>query len=207
MRKKDRVIMKTVYTYISSIRFIFHWIYYKYSKSHDILEKDLARNISLFVLGKGEEKYKSEYVTFYNFCYVLTFYTMVRNIFYTRVKKNNPCFARFLKYLASPQPMLDISPSAEIGGGLIVQHGYCSIIDPKRMGEDCWINQGVNIGYTNETDAPVIGNNVRVSAGACILGDLRVGDNVIVGANAVVTKDVPDNCIVGGVPAKIIKYI
>lgn len=168
---------------------------------------DLARNISLFVLGTDIVNYKRECVTFYNFCYVLTFYTMVRNIFYARVKKHNPLLARFLKILAAPQPMLDISSSAEIGGGLIVQHGYCTILDPKKMGENCWINQGTNIGYTNGTDAPIIGDNVRVSAGACVLGNLKIGNNVIVGANAVVTKDVPDNCVVGGVPAKIIKYI
>lgn len=168
---------------------------------------DLARNISLFVLGRDVDNYKSEYVTFYNFCYVLTFYTMVRNIFYARVKKYNPIFVRFLKVLAAPQPMLDISSTAEIGGGLIVQHGYCTILDPKKMGKNCWINQGASIGYKNGTDAPIIGDNVRVSTGACILGNIKIGNNVIVGANAVVIKDVPDNCVVGGVPAKILKYI
>ena len=52
---------------------------------------------------------------------------------------------------------------------------------------------------------PVIGDNVHISAGARILGPIRIGNNVIIGANAVVVKDVPDNCIVAGVPAKIIK--
>jgi serine O-acetyltransferase len=54
---------------------------------------------------------------------------------------------------------------------------------------------------------PVIGNDVYISAGARLLGDIAVGNNVIIGANAVVVKDVPDNSIVAGVPAKLIRKI
>ena len=52
---------------------------------------------------------------------------------------------------------------------------------------------------------PSIGNNVRVFAGAKIIGNVNIGDDVVVGANAVVVKDVPSHCIVAGVPARIIK--
>ena len=52
---------------------------------------------------------------------------------------------------------------------------------------------------------PVIGNNVEIHSGAKIVGPVRIGNNVIIGANAVVTKDIPDNCVVAGIPAKIIK--
>jgi serine O-acetyltransferase len=52
---------------------------------------------------------------------------------------------------------------------------------------------------------PIIGDNVEICAGARILGLVRIGNNVIIGANAVVVKDVPDNCVVAGVPARIIK--
>ena len=52
---------------------------------------------------------------------------------------------------------------------------------------------------------PIIGDNVHISAGARILGPIKIGNNVIIGANAVVVKDVPDNCVVAGSPAKIIK--
>ena len=58
----------------------------------------------------------------------------------------------------------------------------------------------------NKNVAPTIGNNVIIGAGAKIMGDVKIGNNVTIGANAVVTHDVPDNCVVGGVPAKIIKY-
>lgn len=66
------------------------------------------------------------------------------------------------------------------------------------------VNQQVTIGY-NDLYAPIIGDNVMVTCGAKVLGNVKVGNNVIIGVNAVVVKDVPDNATVVGVPAKIIK--
>jgi serine O-acetyltransferase len=73
------------------------------------------------------------------------------------------------------------------------------------MGENCWINQQVTIGYSNATDRPTLANNVTVSAGAKVIGKLSVGENSIVGANAVVVKNVPANATVVGVPAYIVR--
>ena len=74
------------------------------------------------------------------------------------------------------------------------------------IGKNCMIGQNVTIGgKSGWYEVPVIGDNVEISAGARIIGPVRIGNNVIIGANAVVVKDVPDNCIVAGVPAKIIK--
>lgn len=94
----------------------------------------------------------------------------------------------------------------KIGGGMYLQHGFATIITAKSIGDNVWINQQVTIGHKGES-APVIGNNVRISCGAKILGGVRIGDNVVVGAGAVVVKDVPSNCVVAGVPAKVIKQL
>lgn len=92
----------------------------------------------------------------------------------------------------------------EIGPRLFIQHGFATNISAKRIGSDCWINQQVTIGYTFDSEPPVIGNGVRISAGAKVLGQIEIGDNAIIAANAAVVKSVEENMVVGGVPAKMI---
>jgi serine O-acetyltransferase len=74
------------------------------------------------------------------------------------------------------------------------------------FGDDCVIRNGVTVGlrHTGIRGAPIIGNRVDIGAGAKILGPIRVGDDVAIGANAVVLKDVPANSIAVGVPARIL---
>lgn len=191
--------MKRLFVLLTCWRFILHWMYYKSADNGEVIKEDLLRNIKQFL--------HKENLSFLNFCELLTFYVMVRNIFYARVAYRHHFYAKFLALFARPLPLLDISSTAEIGGGLIVQHGYGTIIAPRKIGKNCWVNQGVTIGYTNDDDCPTLGDNVTVYAGAKILGDVHVGNNVVVAANAVVVKDVEDNCIVGGVPAKVIKRL
>lgn len=90
----------------------------------------------------------------------------------------------------------------EIGPRLFIQHGFATNISALKIGSDCWINQQVTIGYTFDKKTPTIGNGVRISAGAKVIGDIKIEDNVIIVANAAVVKDIEENDIVGGVPAK-----
>ena len=84
-------------------------------------------------------------------------------------------------------------------GGIVVS-GFAS------FGDGCVIRNGVTIGlrHVDQHEAPRIGNNVSVGAGAKILGPITIGDNVDIGANAVVLEDVPSNCTAVGIPARII---
>ena len=109
------------------------------------------------------------------------------------------------RILYKPIPDL-IFGTADIGGGLFIEHGFSTIISAKSMGENCWINQQVTIGYTNGQDSPIIGNNVRIGAGAIVIGNVYVGDDAVVGAGTVVTHDVPAKAtIVGNKPLQIYK--
>jgi len=74
------------------------------------------------------------------------------------------------------------------------------------FGDDCVVRNGVTVGLRNTgmRGSPVIGNRVDIGAGAKILGPIRIGDDVAIGANAVVLKDVPSNSIAVGIPARIL---
>lgn len=93
----------------------------------------------------------------------------------------------------------------EIGGGLFIQHGFATMISAEYIGENCWINQQVTIGFSDHERAPIIGDNVMITCGAKVLGNITVGDNAIIGANAVVVKDVEPGAVMGGVPARRIR--
>lgn len=97
----------------------------------------------------------------------------------------------------------------QVGYGVRIMHlsgGGGVRVGAKSAGNYCGFNAGVLIGTNGgEDQRPTLGNHVAFGPGAKAFGDLYIGDNVFVAPNAVVTKDVPANCIVGGVPAKIIK--
>ena len=95
-----------------------------------------------------------------------------------------------------------------IGSGCKFAYGGIGVVIHDRViiGKNCVLGQGITIGgRSKKYQVPIIGDNVYIGAGARILGDVTIGNNSVIGANAVVIEDVPDNCIVVGVPAKIIR--
>ena len=104
---------------------------------------------------------------------------------------------------------VEIHPGAQIGRRFFIDHAMGVIIgETTIIGDDCTLYQGVTLGGTgNETGKrhPTLGNNVTVGTGAKVLGNIHIGNNVKIGGNSVVVKDVPDNCTVVGVPGRIIK--
>lgn len=103
---------------------------------------------------------------------------------------------------------VSIPPKTRIGSGLYIGHfGGIFVNDQSVIGRDCNLSQGVTIGQANRgrnVGSPVIGDGVYIGPGAKIIGAVKVGNNVAVGANAVVTRDVPDDSVVVGVPAEVI---
>ena len=98
---------------------------------------------------------------------------------------------------------------ARIGKGTKLGYGGIGVVVPSEsvIGRNCSVGQQVTIGGGNSRypGVPVIGDNVHMHKGAIIYGGITVGDNAEIGANAVVNKPVPDNAVVAGVPAKIIR--
>ncbi|WP_246302755.1 serine O-acetyltransferase [Paenibacillus plantarum] len=105
---------------------------------------------------------------------------------------------------------IQIPLGTKIGKGVYLPHyGTIVVHQDTIIGENCNIGQGVTIGIAGRGEkkgVPQIGNKVYIAPGAKIIGKIVIGNNVMIGANSVVTKDVPDNAVVAGVPAKIISY-
>lgn len=99
---------------------------------------------------------------------------------------------------------LQIQPQTEIGRGLYIGHGIGIVIHPlTRIGANCNISQNLTIGSNRATPA-VIGDNVYIGPGVCIVENVRIGDGAIIGAGAVVVKDIPAGATAVGNPARIL---
>lgn len=103
---------------------------------------------------------------------------------------------------------IDLPFDARIGRGLYIGHFGQIILSTRTvMGEFCNLSQGVTIGQAGRGEnvhVPVIGDRVYIGPGAKLFGMVSIGNDVAIGANAVVTKDLPDNAVAVGIPAKII---
>jgi len=101
---------------------------------------------------------------------------------------------------------IELPCEVEIGRNFVIDHfGGIIISGYAKFGDNCRIRNGVVVGLrrVEEKCAPIIGNDVDIGAGAKLLGPIRIGNNVLIGANAVVLCDVPDNSVAAGVPARI----
>ena len=122
-------------------------------------------------------------------------------------------FGFFVEYLIRILYASDISCRAKVSEGFVILHGHDIVIGSDVViGKNCKIFNGVTLGNKDTTkssygEQPEIGNNVTLSTGSKILGGIIIGDNVVVGANAVVIKSFPANVVIAGIPAKIVKNL
>jgi serine O-acetyltransferase len=116
--------------------------------------------------------------------------------------------ARLINHIGRFFTAIDIHPGAVIGSNFFIDHGFVVIGETAEIGDDVTIYQQVTLGGTNPTDGepgkrhPTIGNGVIIGSGAQVLGPIHVGARARIGANAVVTKDVPEGATMVGIPAR-----
>ena len=119
-------------------------------------------------------------------------------------------FARLVSQLTRFFTGIEIHPGAKIGKGFFIDHGMEVVIgETTEIGNNATLYQGVTLGGTGKEKGkrhPTLGNNVTVAAGAKILGNIKIGDNSVIGAGSVVIKDVPPDSTVVGVPGRIVKH-
>lgn len=117
-----------------------------------------------------------------------------RTIFYFRTQG---FYTNVLRVLYPKEKYFIIDIHSKIGGGLNAAHPYATIINAASIGENLYINHLVTIGE-KKGKKPTIGHNVELHANCSVIGDIIIGNNVVIGAGTVVTKDIPDDTIVVG---------
>ena len=126
--------------------------------------------------------------------------------FWTR---NFKLIARWISQLARGLTGIEIHPGATVGPGLFIDHGMGVVIgETAEVGSDVTLYHGVTLGGTSMSKGkrhPTIGDRVTIGAGAKVLGNITIGSDSRIGANAVVVKSVPENSVVVGVPGQIIR--
>ncbi|MEM9448387.1 MAG: serine O-acetyltransferase [Cyanobacteria bacterium P01_E01_bin.6] len=119
-----------------------------------------------------------------------------------------PLLPRLVSHLSRFFTGIEIHPGAQIGKGVCIDHGMGIVIgETAIIGDYCLIYQGVTLGGTGKETGkrhPTLGENVVVGAGAKVLGNLQIGNDVRIGAGSVVLRDVPSDCTVVGVPGRIV---
>jgi putative colanic acid biosynthesis acetyltransferase WcaB len=128
-----------------------------------------------------------------------------------------PVWVRPLAFLYGPVYRLgvewilgvELPWKTQVGKGLRINHGMGLVVnDGTRIGANCFLRQNTTIGnkQRDDTKCPILGDRVDVGANVVIIGPVRVGDDAVIGAGAVVVKDVPAYAVVVGNPARIVRY-
>jgi serine O-acetyltransferase len=176
------------------------------------IREDRFRNLGKYEMGLCEYLakylYGTDNIKAYRYLKVLRKYEYAKNCLYHKgiIGKFVTAYWKYRHHRLSEKYNVVIGPNM-VGYGFRMPHilGGGIVVNCKSMGNYCGANIGVLVG-NNKTlyDRPTIGDNVGLTTGCKIYGDIHVGNNVTVAPNSVVITDVPDNAIVSGVPAKII---
>jgi serine O-acetyltransferase len=171
---------------------------YRLSDARETIDRDVSQWLAVLGCDDGVHGLHSLLYAFGEF----------RALFYHRLERGNPTgalLARLLRPLFRPTVGLSLL-TLDIGPGLFVAHGHATTIAAERIGRNCYVHQGVTIGWDYRgARGPVVGDGVFVGAGAKVLGAVTIGDGARIGANAVVLCDVPPGCTAVGMPARIVE--
>lgn len=190
--------IKTAWGGIISLFLLPHYCFYLMlnKESRAFVDSDVVEMNKRLNLSKG-------------LLYYLALHKPYRNLFYFRIGRIK---SFFLKWYIREYPLFEIGSNLQYWGknAFVLNHPYGTIINAKSIGDYFTICQLTTIGnkmHGRNDLIPTIGNNVSLGANVNILGNITIGNNVVVGGGSVVVKNVPDNCVVAGNPARIIRIV
>jgi len=207
--------MRSLFVTIQKPKLIFANLIYKKSKKflcenvsiQALIDSDIKRYMPNSIKDKSNSKL---------FDTLMLSNKVFRTQFYFRIESNKKLGSSFLKAISKillpplDDVLIGINKTGFVDEGLFIVHSSGCVISAHRIGKRLTVFQGVTIGDSSLRNEkgyknPVIGDNVTIYANAVVAGGITIGDNVTIGAGSVVLRDVPDNCVVAGNPAKIIR--
>ena len=173
---------------------------YKFSRFRKMIDKD----IELWMQRSNMTAPNHSIISLVRLLY---FHKQFRNLFFYRLR----CHSNFMRYLCPPDKTLIVADDCgKINGAadIYFEHAYSTIVEVTHIGDGCTIRQLSTFGVKSadqHNERPWIGNNVDFGANVTVIGNIWIGDNAVIGAGSVVVKNVPNNAVVAGNPARIIK--
>lgn len=191
-KKKLRDALKLVGAIICSPIYLPHFLLYLGSNRRDYIISDIAKNRKDISLNLGNNL---------NLLYLLHNNSYYRTLFYYRIGKG---ISSLISWYRPGNRYFNISSSTKIGKGVSLYHPYGTIINAESIGDNFSCLQLTTLGGSYK-GRPIIGNNVSLAAHVVVVGNVNIGNNVEVGAGSVVVKDIPDNVLAVGNPAKPVR--
>jgi serine O-acetyltransferase len=183
--------IRTLFLFIGQLFFLPHVLVFLVSNSKELLVADLYARSTIK---------KNTLIQCYDLSLQLLINKYFRTLFYHRTRG---FICNLLRIFYPKENSFIIDYTTKIGGGLQLAHPYSTILNAERIGTNVYVNHLVTVGEKNGK-RPTIGNNVELHAACIVIGGIALGDHCVVGAGAVVVKDVPAGAVVAGNPAKIV---